>query len=81
MYTYEKFVQTITLPANYRQRVTGDFKQEMAEHALKLDMLNNYISADIWMDIKDCGTYTEAKDILTALFVKNRVKLLHGIIC
>ena len=79
MYTYEKFVQTITLPANYRQRVTGDFKQEMAEHALKLDMLNNYILSDIWMDIKDCGTYTE--DILTALFVKHRVKFLHGIVC
>ena len=70
MATCEKFMANLKLPTSYEERVNGDFTKEMAVEEMKLDVLNNLVSSDIWMDIRNCATYTDAKNVLTALFVK-----------
>ena len=67
----ETFMNTLILPTSYAGLVSGDFTRAMAEDKMKRDVLNNLVHPDIWIDIKDCATYTEAVDILTNLFVKS----------
>ena len=68
--TFENFLCTLKLPESYSSRVTDDFTQAMAVDAMKLDALTNFISHEIWADIKDCSSYVEAINTLNALFIK-----------
>ncbi len=68
--TFEIFVANLKLPDSYTGRVTDAFTTAMATDKFHLDALTNFVSPDIWEDIKDAVTFTEAKNILDNLFIK-----------
>ena len=61
MFNCENFLKIMALPKPYEDMITDVFTREMAMDLLKLQSLMNLVSSDIWMDIKDCTTFTEAK--------------------
>ena len=70
MFNCENFLKIMTLPKAYEDMITNEFTKEMAMDLLKLQSLMNLVSSDIWMDIKDCTTFKDAKEVLTETFVK-----------
>ena len=48
MTTCEKFMETLKLPHNYEARISGAFTKEDAMEELKLDVLNNLVSSDVY---------------------------------
>ena len=70
MTTCEKFMQTLKLPPNYEEKITGNFTKEDAMEELKLDVLNNLVSSEVYTDIKTCSRYSQAKGVLQGLFLK-----------
>lgn len=83
LHTFEVFAATLSLPASYASRKSDDVTEEILLDKLKLDTLTNLISSDIWMDIRHCQTYKEAKVAMDDMFIKlpSKVyavyKLLH----
>ena len=61
--TCEKFLKTLKLPASYEERISATVKREDLTEELHRDMLTVLVSPEIWTDIKNCGTYTEAKAV------------------
>ena len=70
MFNCEDFLKIMVLPKAYEKMINADFSEEQAMDLLKLQSLMNLVSSDIWMDIKDCSTFDEAKKVLTDTFVK-----------
>ena len=70
MVTCEKFMGTLKLPHNYEAKISGAFTKEDALEELKLDVLNNLVSSEIYADIRTCSRYSQAKGVLEGLFVK-----------
>ena len=68
--TFENFLSTLKLPESYSSRVGGDVTVEMVKDQMQLDALTNFVSAEIWADIKDCTTYVNAIMTLNELFIK-----------
>ena len=43
---------------------------EATDHAIKLNLLNNYVSPDVYEIIADCADYTDAMSLLENTFIK-----------
>ena len=69
--TRDTFLETLKLLASYKLRIAAE--KNVTEQVLlghfKFDALANLVSSDLWMDIKDAGTFEKAKEIMTTLLV------------
>ena len=68
--TFENFLCTLKLPDSYSSRINETFTEAMATDLMRLDALTNFISHEIWADVKDCSTYVEAIETLNGIFIK-----------